>query len=55
MDSKEIIENYHYEKLSAEHDLSDFSCGVDDLDEFLKDYALREQEEKPKCYVFSHL
>ncbi len=45
MYSKEIIENYHYEKLSTKHDLSDFSCGVDDLDEFLKDDALRQQEE----------
>ena len=45
MDSKDIIENYHYEKLSQKHDLSNFSCGVDDLDEFLKEDALKEQEE----------
>lgn len=35
MNTKEIINNYHHEKLSAEHDLSNFSCGVKDLDDFL--------------------
>lgn len=45
MTPKDIIANYHYEKLSEKHDLSNFSCGVDDLDEFLKEDALKEQEE----------
>lgn len=45
MTYEDIIENYHYEKLSSKHDLSNFSCGVDDLDEFLKNDALKEQEE----------
>jgi hypothetical protein len=40
MISKNIIENYHYEKLSKKHDLSKFSCGVKDLDDFLKEKAL---------------
>lgn len=45
MNTKAIIDNYHYEKLSKNHDLSNFSCGVDDLDEFLKQRALKEQDE----------
>lgn len=44
MISKDIIENYHYEKLSKKHDLNNFSCGVKDLDDFLKDDALAQQE-----------
>lgn len=44
MTPEEIIANYHYEKLSKKHDLSNFSCGVDDLDEFLKEDALKQQE-----------
>lgn len=42
---KDIFENYHYEKLSSKHDLSNFSCGVEDLDEFLKCNALAQQEQ----------
>lgn len=42
---KDIFENYHYEKLSSKHDLSNFSCGVEDLDEFLKCDALAQQEQ----------
>lgn len=45
MTSKEIIKNYHYEKLDKHHDLSNFSCGVKDLDEFLKEDALKQQEQ----------
>lgn len=44
MTTKDIINNYHYEKLSSKHDLSKFSCGVKDLDEFLKEDALKQQE-----------
>lgn len=44
MKAKNILENYHYEKLTKDHDLSNFSCGVDDLDEFLKEDALDQQE-----------
>lgn len=45
MKPKDIINNYHYEKLSPKHDLSEFSCGVKDLDDFLKDDALTQQEQ----------
>ncbi|MBR0371909.1 MAG: GNAT family N-acetyltransferase [Methanobrevibacter sp.] len=44
MNIKDIIENYHYEKLNSSHDLTIFSCGVKDLDDFLKDDALNYQE-----------
>ena len=54
MNTKAIIDNYHYEKLSKNHDLSNFSCGVDDLDEFLKQRALKEQELlKERLLIFS--
>lgn len=45
MNFKTILDNYHYEKLSPKHDLSKFSCGVEDLDEFLKKDALKQQEQ----------
>lgn len=44
MINKDLIENYHYEKLNKYHDLSKFSCGVKDLDEFLKEDAYNQQE-----------
>ena len=44
MTYEDIIENYHYEKLSSKHDLSSFSYGVQDLDEFLKEDALKQQK-----------
>ncbi len=31
MNIKDIIENYHYEKLNSSHDLTSFSCGVKDF------------------------
>lgn len=45
MTIEDIKNNYHYKKLSSKHDLSNFSCGVDDLDDFLREDALKEQEE----------
>jgi hypothetical protein len=36
---EDIKTGYHYEKLSSEHDLRNFSCGVKDLDDFLKEDA----------------
>ena len=45
MTPKDILKNYHYEKLSSKHDLSNFTCGVDDLDEFLKCDALDQQNQ----------
>lgn len=44
MEIKNVIENYYYEKLNSSHDLSKFSCGVKDLDDFLKEDALIYQE-----------
>ena len=44
MTRKSILDEYHYEKLTVNHDLNDFSCGNDDLDEFLKKDALPQQE-----------
>jgi hypothetical protein len=43
MEIKEIKENYYFETLTGEHDLSDFDCGDDDLNEFLKNDALTQQ------------
>lgn len=45
MNTENIIFDYHYEKLNQHHDLSKFSCGVEDLDEFLKEDALKQQEQ----------
>ena len=44
MATNDILSNYHYEKLSPNHDLTKFSCGVDDRDDFLKSDALKQQE-----------
>lgn len=44
MNTNDILGKYHYEKLSSKHDLSKFSCGVDDRDDFLKSDALKQQE-----------
>ena len=46
MKINEIKENYYFETLTAEHDLSDFDCGDDDLNDFLKHDALPQQNEK---------
>ena len=36
MTKKELLNEYYYEKLTKSHDLSNFSCGVKDLDAFLE-------------------
>lgn len=46
MKNKEIKENYYFETLTDEHDLSNFDCGDDDLNDFLKNDALPQQCEK---------
>ena len=46
MTKKELLNEYYYEKLTKSHDLSNFSCGVKDLDAFLKEDALIQQEKK---------
>ncbi|WP_298521437.1 GNAT family N-acetyltransferase [uncultured Methanobrevibacter sp.] len=46
MKIEDIKENYYFETLTAEHDLSDFDCGDEDLNDFLKNDALAQQKEK---------
>lgn len=45
MDKKYILKNYFFEKLSGKYDLSKFSCNSDDLSEFIKNDALKQQKE----------
>ena len=42
---EDIKNNYHIVKLNEKHDLNDFSCGLDDMDDFLKNDALVQQED----------
>ena len=44
MDVEYIKNNYHFETLTDEHDLSDFSCDSEDLNDFLKNDALPQQK-----------
>lgn len=46
MNIQEIIDNYYFETLNEKHDLSDFDCGDDDLNDFLKNDALSQQNDK---------
>lgn len=46
MEIEYIKNNYMFETLTEEHDLSNFECDSDDLNEFLKKDALKQQEEK---------
>ena len=46
MKIEDIKNNYYFETLSEEHDLSDFDCGDDDLNDFIKNDALAQQKEK---------
>ena len=46
MDIEYIKNNYRFETLTKNHDLSNFECECDDLNEFLKNDALKQQEEK---------
>ena len=39
-----IKENYRFEILTNQHDLSKFNCGVEDLNNFLKYDALNQQD-----------
>lgn len=41
-----IKDNYIFETLSEDHDLSKFECECDDLNDFLKKDALKQQKEK---------
>ena len=46
MDRKYILDNYLFKKLSVKYDLSKFNCDSDDLNDFIKNDALKQQEEK---------
>ena len=46
MDIEYIKEHYKFENLTKEHDLSNFECESDDLNDFIKNDALMQQEEK---------
>lgn len=41
---EEILNKYEIEKLSEKHDLKNFSCGMEDMDKFLQDDALNQQQ-----------
>lgn len=44
MDIEYIKENFHFEILTKEHDLTKFKCASDDLTDFLKNDALKQQD-----------
>ena len=44
MDTDYILSNYIFEKLNKEHNLSEFTCDSDDLNDFIKNDALNQQE-----------
>ena len=46
MDIEDIKENYYFETLNENHDLSEFDCGDEDLNNFLKEDALKLQNSK---------
>ena len=46
MDIEYIKENYRFETLGTKHDLSEFKCASDDLNDFLKNDALSQQNSK---------
>lgn len=45
MNKKYILDNYLFKKLSTDYDLAKFSCDCDDLNDILKNNALKQQEE----------
>ena len=46
MKIEEIKDNYYFETLTSKHDLSDFDCGDEELNDFLKNDALPQQNAK---------
>ena len=46
MKIEEIKEKYYFETLTSGHNLSDFDCGDEELNKFLKDDALNQQNAK---------
>ena len=45
MDIEVIKKNYYFEKLTEIHELKDFDCGSVDLNDFIKNDALRDQKQ----------
>ena len=45
MDKKYILNSYSFEKLSEKYDLSKFDCGSSDLNDFIKNDALKQQKD----------
>lgn len=46
MDIEYIKKHYKFETLTKEHDLSNFECESEDLNDFIKNDALKQQEDK---------
>ncbi len=46
MDVEYIKENYEFETLTQEHDFSNFECASKDLNDFIKNDALKQQKDK---------
>ena len=46
MDIEYIKDKYKFETLTEKHDLSNFECGSDDLNDFVKNDALIQQQDK---------
>jgi len=46
MNDEKIKENYEIKKLNKNHDLSNFTCGSKDLDNFLKEQFLEDFSKK---------
>ena len=40
-----ILNNYRFEKLNKKHNLTEFNCDSDDLNDFIKNDALNQQED----------
>ena len=55
MKIKEIKENYHFETLNENHDLSDFDCGDEDLNDFLKKRCIKSTKREFKYYKTSNV
>jgi len=45
MDKDYIINNYEFKKITNKHDLSEFLCDSDDLNDFIKNDALNQQND----------
>lgn len=46
MNIEDVKNRYSIIKLNKDHNLDDFHCGLDDMDDFLKSDALNQQDEK---------